>query len=77
MILSATATFLSTTPADLFAGMHLADTEREILGNVPLQSYQLLLFFIPPLLVTLALLIAWRRAFGLGSERRSSEAPAY
>ncbi|MGD8855951.1 MAG: hypothetical protein PVG33_06460 [Chloroflexota bacterium] len=65
MILTATVTFLLTTPADLFAGMHLAETEREILVNVPLQSYQLLLFFVPPLLVSLTLLIAWRREFGL------------
>ena len=35
MILTATVTFLLTTPADLFAGMHLAETEREILANVP------------------------------------------
>lgn len=67
MILTATTTFLVTTPADLFSGMHLAEMELEILDNVPLQSYHLLLLFVPPLLVTLALLIAWRRAFGLGS----------
>jgi hypothetical protein len=44
--------------------LHLAETEREILRNVPLQGAHLLLLFVPPLLVTLALFIAWRRQFG-------------
>ncbi|MGD2078603.1 MAG: hypothetical protein PVH18_09485 [Chloroflexota bacterium] len=70
MMLTATITFLVTTPADLFSGMHLAEMERQILDNVPLQSYQLLLLFVPPLLVTLALLVTWRRTFGLGGKER-------
>ncbi len=65
MIVSAAATFLATTPVDLFAGMHLAETEREIVRDVPLRGAHLLLLFVPPLLVTLALFIAWRRQFGL------------
>jgi len=71
IILSATVTFLVTTPTDLFAGMHLAEMEREILQNVPLQSVHLLLLFAPPLLVTMALLIAWRREFGLGKRGKT------
>jgi hypothetical protein len=70
MILSAATTFLARTPADLFAGMHLAETEREILRNVPLQGVHLLLLFVAPLLVTLVLLIAWRRQFGLDSDHQ-------
>jgi len=66
MILSATTTFVATAPADLFGGMQLAETEREILAGVPLQNVHLLLLFVPPLLVTLALLLLWRRDFGLG-----------
>jgi ABC-type molybdate transport system permease subunit len=73
MILSATATFLVTTPADLFAGMHLAETEREIVRDVPLRSYHLLLLFVPPLLLTLALLLAWRRDFGLGVDKKADK----
>jgi hypothetical protein len=76
MILSATATFLATTPADLFAGMHLAETEREILRDVPLQSIHLLLLFVSPLLVTLALLIAWRRQFGRVTGERAKDQQA-
>jgi hypothetical protein len=68
LILTATTTFLATTPADLFAGIHLAEMEREILANIPFQSYQLLLFFAPPLLVTLILLIVWRRDFALQAD---------
>ncbi|MFN2224471.1 MAG: hypothetical protein ACK2UH_18085 [Candidatus Promineifilaceae bacterium] len=75
MILTATVTFLLTTPADLFAGMHLAETEREILANVPLQSTQLLLLFVPPLLVSLVLLIAWRREFGQGIDKAELNQP--
>lgn len=64
LILSAAVTVLATTPTDLFAGMHLAEMEREILANVPLQSYQPLLFFVSPLLISLILLVAWRQEFG-------------
>jgi hypothetical protein len=71
MILSATMTFLNTTPVDLFAGMHLAEAEQEILRAVPLQSFHLLLLFVPPLLVTLSLLLAWRQDFGLGSRDKA------
>lgn len=74
-ILSAATTFLVTTPADLFAGMNLAEMERDILRDIPLQGSHLLLFFIPPLLVTLALLIAWRRKFGLGSSANDKDRP--
>jgi hypothetical protein len=70
MILSATTTFLATVPADLFAGMQLAETEREILAGVPLRNFHLLLLFVPPLLVTLALLLVWRRDFGLGNSEK-------
>jgi len=45
-------------PAGLFAGMRLAQMEPDILSDVPLQSGHLRLFFIPPLLVNLALLVA-------------------
>jgi len=73
IILSATTTFQTTTPADLFAGLHLAQTEREIVRDVPLQSYHLLLPFVPPLLFTLALLLAWRRDFGLSVDKKADK----
>lgn len=53
--------------------MHLAEMEREILEDVPLQSYHLLLLLVPPLLVTLALLLAWRRDFGPSVDQKNDE----
>jgi hypothetical protein len=41
--------------------------------DVPLRSYHLLLLFVPPLLLTLALLLAWRRDFGLGVDKKADK----
>lgn len=57
LIISTALTFPKYTLKNMIALMKFAPKELDMLKNIPVQSYQLLIFFITPLFVTLIILI--------------------
>jgi hypothetical protein len=67
MITSATITFLTNDPMDVFLGMGLTGLEWEVVQNVPLEGSYLVFLFVMPLVVTLGVLIPTRSQMAPGS----------
>jgi hypothetical protein len=59
-LISAASTFLSVDPMTIFEGMKLTGLEWEVVQNIPLEGYHLVLLLLVPVLPTfLLILFSW------------------
>ncbi|MBN1536267.1 MAG: hypothetical protein JW908_06010 [Anaerolineales bacterium] len=63
LIISVLITFLYYDLKDIIAMMNFAPLELELMQNIPVQSYQLLIFFCAPLLLTFIILVVSKPLF--------------
>ncbi len=63
LIITSTMTFLTNSPDNILAQMKFAPFEQEIFLKIPIQGYHFAFIFVLPLLISLSILLTFKRYF--------------